>query len=45
MAAIVHDPALQADHAFVESATSYAVMTLDNDRLSVQTSALLGEIR
>ena len=45
VAAIVHDPALQADHAFIESATSYAVMTLDNDRLSVQTSALLGEIR
>ncbi len=44
VAAIVHDPALQADHAFIESATSYAVMTLDNHRLSVQTSSLLQEI-
>ena len=45
VAAIVHDPALQADHAFIETATSYAVMTVDNDRLFVQTSALLDEIR
>ena len=45
VAAIVHDRALQADHAFIETATSYAVMTVDNDRLSVQTSALLDEIR
>jgi signal transduction histidine kinase len=45
VAAIVHDPALQADHAFIESATSYAVMTFDNHRLSVQTASLLHEIR
>jgi signal transduction histidine kinase len=44
VAAIVHDPALQADRAFIESATSYAVMTLDNHRLSVQSKALLQEI-
>ena len=44
VAAIVHDPALQADRAFIESASSYAVMTFDNHRLSVQTTALLSEI-
>jgi signal transduction histidine kinase len=44
VAAIVHDPALQADRAFIESATSYAAMTFDNHRLSVQSSALLQEI-
>jgi signal transduction histidine kinase len=44
VAAIVHDPALEGDHAFIESATSYAVMTFDNHRLTVQTAALLQEI-
>jgi signal transduction histidine kinase len=44
VAAIVHDPVLQGDHAFIESATSYAVMTFDNHRLSVQTTTLLKEI-
>ena len=41
VAAIVHDAALQDDRAFVDTATSYAVMTLDNHRLSAQTSLLL----
>jgi signal transduction histidine kinase len=44
VAAIVHDPALGVDQAFVDSATSYAAITLDNHRLAVQTSALLREV-
>jgi signal transduction histidine kinase len=44
VAAIVHDPALGVDQAFVDSATSYAAITLDNHRLAVQTSALIREV-
>jgi signal transduction histidine kinase len=44
VAAIIHDPALGDDPAFIASATSWATMTLDNHRLSVQTSALLREV-
>ena len=45
VAAIVHDPALALDRAFVDAATSYAAITLDNHRLAVQTTALLSEAR
>ena len=45
IAAIVHDPALGDDRAFVDTATSYALMTLDNHRLSAQASSLLREVR
>ena len=36
VAAIVHDAGLRNDDAFVATATSYALMTLDNQRLSAQ---------
>ena len=45
VAAIVHDPALRDDRAFVDAATSYALMAFDNHRLSAQTSSLLREVR
>jgi signal transduction histidine kinase len=45
IAAIIHDPVLRHGRAFIESATAYAVMTLDNHRLSAQTRSLLREVR
>ena len=45
VAAIVHDAALEDDRAFIDTATSYALMTLDNQRLSAQTSSLLRVVR
>jgi signal transduction histidine kinase len=45
VAAIVHSSALAHDRSFVDTATSYALMTLDNHRLSAQTSSLLREVR
>jgi signal transduction histidine kinase len=45
IAAIIHDPVLELDRAFVDGATSYASITLDNHRLAVQTSALLTEVQ
>ena len=45
VAAIVHDAALEDDRAFVDTATSYALMTIDNHRLSAQTSSLLRAVR
>jgi signal transduction histidine kinase len=45
VAAILHDPALRDDEAFSEAAAAYALMTLDNHRLSAQTAALLREVR
>jgi signal transduction histidine kinase len=45
VAAILHDPALQDDRAFTETAAAYALMTLDNHRLSAQTAALVREVR
>jgi signal transduction histidine kinase len=44
VAAIVHDAALGADQAFIATATSYAVMTLDHQRLSVQAATLVREV-
>jgi signal transduction histidine kinase len=45
VAAIVHDAALEGDRAFIDAATSYALMTLENHRLSAQTSSLLRAVR
>jgi signal transduction histidine kinase len=45
IAGIVHDAALTEDQAFIDIATSYASIALDNQRLSAQTSALLREVR
>jgi signal transduction histidine kinase len=45
VAAIMHDAALKDDHAFIDTATSYAVMTIENHRLSAQTSSLLRAVR
>jgi signal transduction histidine kinase len=45
VAAIVHDPALQDQHAFVDTATSYAVMTFDHHRLAAEASSLLRAVR
>ena len=44
VAAIVHDAGLRNDDAFLATATSYALMTLDNQRLSAQARALLREV-
>jgi signal transduction histidine kinase len=41
VATIVHDSALQDEAAFVDTATSYAVMTFDHHRLAAETSSLL----
>ncbi len=45
VAAILHDAALKDDRTFIDTATSYALMTLDNHRLSAQTSSLLRAVR
>ena len=45
VAAILHDDALKDDRTFIDTATSYALMTLDNHRLSAQTSSLLRAVR
>ena len=43
VAAIIHDAALASDRAFIDTVTSYALMTLDNHRLSAETVSLLRE--
>ena len=45
VAAILHDTALRDDGAFIDTATGYAIMTLDNHRLSAQAASLLREVR
>jgi signal transduction histidine kinase len=45
VASMIHDTALRDDRAFVDAASSYAVMALDNHRLSAQAAALLREVR
>jgi len=45
IAAIIHDSALRDDRAFIATATSYALMTLENHRLTAQASSLLREVR
>jgi signal transduction histidine kinase len=44
VAAIVHDAGLRSDDAFVATATRYALMTLDNQRLTAQARGLLHEV-
>jgi len=44
VAAIVHDAGLRNDEAFVATATSYVLMTLDNQRLTAQARGLLHEV-
>jgi len=45
VAAIVHDAALEDDRAFIDAATSYVLVTLENHRLVAQTSSLLRAVR
>jgi signal transduction histidine kinase len=45
VAAIVHDSALEDERAFVDAATSYAVMTFDHHRLAAEASSLLRAVR
>ena len=45
VAAIVHDAALEGDRAFIDAATTYALMTLENHRLTAQASSLLRAVR
>jgi signal transduction histidine kinase len=45
IAGIVHDEALRGERAFIDAATAYAVMTLDNDRLGTEAAALLAEVQ
>jgi signal transduction histidine kinase len=45
IAAIVHDEALREEHAFVDAATAYAVMTIDNHRLGAEAAALVAEVQ
>ena len=40
----MHDAGLRNDDAFVATATSYALMTLDNQRLTAQARGLLHEV-
>jgi signal transduction histidine kinase len=44
VAAIIHDAGLRHDDAFIATATAYALMTLDNQRLAAQTRGLLREV-
>jgi signal transduction histidine kinase len=45
IAGIVHDETLAEEHAFVDAARAYAVLTLDNRRLGDEAAALLDEVR
>ena len=45
VAAIIHDSAFQDDRTFIDTASTYALMTLDNQRLSAQTSLLVRQVR
>jgi signal transduction histidine kinase len=44
VAGLVHDAALQDEHAFLDAGTAYALLTLENERLSARTAALLEEL-
>jgi signal transduction histidine kinase len=44
VAAIIFDEALRDEQAFVDAATSYAVMTFENHRLTAQASQLLRQV-
>jgi signal transduction histidine kinase len=41
VAAMIHDAALKEEQAFVDAATSYAILMLENQRLTVNTLVLL----
>jgi signal transduction histidine kinase len=45
VAGIVHDDTLAQEHAFLDAARAYAVLTLDNRRLGEEAAALLDEVR
>jgi signal transduction histidine kinase len=45
VAAIVHDSALRDERAFVDAATSFAVMRFDHHRLAAEASSLLRAVR
>jgi signal transduction histidine kinase len=45
VAGIVHDDTLAQEHAFLDAARAYAVLTLDNRRLGDEAAALLDEVR
>jgi signal transduction histidine kinase len=45
VAGIVHDEALSDERAFLDAATSYAMMTLDNHRLAAEAAVLLAEVQ
>ena len=45
IAAIVHDDALRAERGFVDAATAYAIMTLDNHRLVAEAANLVTEVQ
>ena len=44
VAAIVHDAALRDERAFIDAATAYAVITLDNHRLAAEGRELIAEV-
>ena len=45
VAALVHDEALAAEPALLESAANYALVALENQRLAAKTAALLREVQ
>jgi len=45
VAAILHDAAVRYEHAFTEAATAYALVALDNRRLTTRTAALVREVQ
>jgi signal transduction histidine kinase len=45
IAAVIHDEALSGEQAFVDAATAYAVLTIDNHRLGAEAAALLAEVQ
>ena len=45
VAGIVHDEALREEHAFIDAATTYAVITFENHQLSTAAATLLGEVK
>jgi signal transduction histidine kinase len=45
IAGILHDETLAEEHAFIDAARTYTVLTLDNRRLGDEAAALLDEVR
>ena len=45
IAAVVHDEALRDERGFIDAATAYAVMTLDNHRLAAEAANLITEVQ